>query len=116
MIQEVSKKEEVMISLFGDDTRFAGFKGIVTKLVVEGGCLSTVTATKMNFGLMERFISSSKEDLDGLSYITFDREKAYESEEFLIAKEKELKKLMGEAAEIRQKLISIEKLIDKLSR
>lgn len=94
MIQEVSKREEVMISLFGDDTRFAGFKGIITKLVVEGVCLSTESATKMNFGLMERFISSSKEDLDGLYYITFDREKAYKSGEFSIAREKELKKLM----------------------
>lgn len=81
---ETTIEAKILKSMFGDDSRrFAGFFGIVDKLVETGECLSTVNVYDINFAMATCFIKHEPYP-QGYQLVktTFDRESAMKTKEY----------------------------------
>ena len=115
MKKEVKKDVEcsLLVAAFGNDARFAGYRSIVDSLVYCEQTLSTELVTKMDFGPMAKFLKFHPEEI-GLIKVFFDREGALMSLEFEDILSKNLAEAKGQAATLREELISVERVISDL--
>ena len=113
---ETTIEAKILKAMFGDDSRrFAGFFGIVDKLVETGECLSTDTVRNINFAMATCFIRIDPYP-EGyqLVKITFDRESAMKTKEFFNRLQEMGKSTSAKIAELNEKKQKLDKEMETI--
>ena len=115
---ETTIQYKILKAMFGDDSRrFAGFFGIVDKLVETGECLSTDTVRNIDFGMATCFVSiDTYPEGYQLVQIKFDRESAMKTKEFLNRLQEMGKSTSAKIAELNTQKQTLDKEMETIVR
>ncbi len=85
MVNRKIVENSALFQMFGDDSdQYAGFNNIVTRLIEDGECLTTIQAKGIDFGMASAFIKIEDTQLviDGIK-IVFLRKEAIKCQHFI---------------------------------